>query len=93
MPNCRACGDGTGRTGGPGPALQCLSRRFDLQPTDPECRDLCDVGLDLDAAVRSVAAKSAEAVAFREKRLKSFIVVLKQKGYFNGVEEGQAAEA
>eukprot|EP00667_Euglena_gracilis_P004735 EG_transcript_4767 len=73
------------------PALQCLSRRFDLQPTDPECRDLCDVGLDLDAAVRSVAAKSAEAVAFREKRLKSFIVVLKQKGYFNGVEEGTPA--
>lgn len=74
-----------------GTAVGCLSRRFDVQFDDAECQNYCDVGLDIDGAVKAIASKNASAAAAQEKRLKDFIVILKQKGYFKGVEEGTPA--
>jgi len=73
------------------PLTRFLTERFSIRIDDPDCRDLCDVGLDLESAVQSIMAKSGDSAAIQEKRLKQFIAVLKSKGYFQGVKEGTPA--
>lgn len=72
-------------------AVQCLSQHFDVKLDDAECKNLCDTGLDLEEAVRAIVAKSGDSDAAKEQKLQEFIGILKQKGYFQGVEEGSPA--
>lgn len=72
-------------------AVQCISEHFNVQLDSPECQKNCEIGFDLEDAVRSVVAKSADSDAANAEKLQEFINILKQKGYFTGVEEGSPA--
>lgn len=72
-------------------AVQCLSEHFEVKLDDAECKNLYDVGLDLEEAVTAIVAKSGDSDAVKEQKLQEFIGILKQKGYFQGVEEGSPA--
>jgi len=72
-------------------AVQCLSQHFQVKLDDAECKNACDVGLDLEQAVHAIVAKSGDSDAVKEQKLQEFIGILKQKGYFQGVEEGSPA--
>lgn len=61
--------------------------------TDAECKNTCDVGLDLPDAIRTIQAKGGDTDAVKEQKLQEFISILKTKGYFQGVEEGSPAYA
>jgi len=69
-------------------AVQCVSQHFEVELGNAEDKNLCDTGLDLEEAVRAIVAKSGDSDAVKEQKLQEFIGILKQKGYFQGVEEG-----
>jgi|UniRef100_A0A7S4FPT7 small glutamine-rich tetratricopeptide repeat-containing protein alpha len=72
-------------------AVQCVSQHFEVELGNAEDKNLCDTGLDLEEAVRAIVAKSGDSDAVKEQKLQEFIGILKQKGYFQGVEEGSPA--
>jgi len=79
--------------GGKADVSKAIAAQFEVSLDDAECKNQCDVGLDLADAVRGIIAKSGDSDAVKEQKLQEFIGILKQKGYFQGVEEGSAAWA